>query len=180
MSQATLKYKHGSNRIQKYLVAFDFDQTLPVHRVYGKQSPPSKYIALFGGKSRIDMLAIFLQYLTQSHVKLVIISWNFQSVISDALQNLHLNSYFDAIYDRSEMIKNGGYDHGKANIMYLLSKQFNINKERCLMVDDCKRILPLCSHVCHTVHVKNERGITITEIKQIIKALNLTDKCSII
>eukprot|EP01084_Bolivina_argentea_P159610 277958_1 len=159
-----------------YLIAFDFDQTLSVNRVYRQPSSLSEYIELFGGEKRINLLSNLLSLLKESNIKIIIISWNSERIIKDTLKTINIYKYFDNIYDQWEMVKKGGFNHGKAKIIRSLNKKLNINKNNCIMVDDCKKVLQFCTDFCHIIHVQHKKGITINEINQITKLFNLSNQ----
>ena len=124
------------------LAAFDFDLTLSSFRVYGRRDF-SNLLMLFGGKERIDLLKEFFAFLDHHGVRIVIISWNFEGIISEALSALGLISHVHSIYDRRAMIINGGYEKGKHNIIEGLCRDWNLSRENVVLIDDSIEVLEL-------------------------------------
>lgn len=90
------------------LIGFDFDLTLSCFRVYGRahfESLPT----VFGGTERVALLRRYFVFLRQNSMRIIVISWNFEDIIQEALERLDLMQYVHSIYDREVMRKFGGY-----------------------------------------------------------------------
>merc|ERR1712124_146166 len=102
-----------------HLIAFDFDQTLSCVQVFTGEYRTAK--ELFGGESRVRLLDQFLSFLKQESARkgfkfrIIIISFNFRNTITRRLKELKMSHHFEAVYDRADVTKAGGYSKGKGN-----------------------------------------------------------------
>jgi hypothetical protein len=156
------------NKSSSVVVGFDFDLTLSCRRVYGRRDFDHLQDVLFGGTERIAELRQLFAFLVEHcGARIVVISWNFQDIIAEALAALELQCYVCSIYDRPSMKDHGGYRWGKRNIMNALSVKWKIPKENMLFVDDSHEVLDNMS--CQTVWIQNAAGITPTEMQLVAR-----------
>ena len=163
------------NSIQR-MVCFDFDLTLSSHRVYGRRDFDRLVSMLFGGEKRVSLLREFFSFLSLEHnVRIVVISWNFEDIILDALEAVGLSTYVHKVFDRPHLIAHGGYQIGKRNIVEGLCKTWSFSSDQVVFVDDSAEVLRDMS--CHTVWVQTGKGIQLREMKRISNALGLVFHC---
>lgn len=156
------------------MIGFDFDLTLSCLRVYGR-THFDRLESLFGGPDRIELLRRFFAFLTdRDAVRIVVVSWNAEDVISEALERLGLRRYVHSIYDRRRMIERGGYRTGKGSILHELRTEWNLRDDDVVFVDDCREVFD--SMDCRTVWVQGKAGMTIVSMKLAANKLGLTFK----
>jgi beta-phosphoglucomutase-like phosphatase (HAD superfamily) len=156
----------------RLLLGLDFDLTLTCHRVYGKKDFHRMIPYIWGGKERITRLQTFFQALMDNNVRIVIVSWNFEDIVRDALNMAGLLRYIHSIYDRGSVISHGGYQRGKENLLKTFSHSCGIPLERMVFVDDSPDVL---QHItcCQTVLVEEAKEITPREMQRIARALDI-------
>ena len=116
------------------------------------------------------LLRRYFAFLRQNSMRIIVISWNFEDIIQEALERLDLMQYVHSIYDREAMQKFGGYRHGKAGIVADLCRRWRIELTRAVFVDDGREILQEMK--CHTVWVK-EAGMLLAHVHQAANMLGL-------
>lgn len=154
------------------LIGFDFDLTLSCFRVYGR----TQFHCLpriFGGDERVALLQRYFAFLSRHNVRIVVISWNFEAIIREALESLELMLYVHSIYDRGVIKEQGGYRDGKGSIISALRKAWSIPKSRTVFVDDSHEILERVT--CNTVWV-NESGMVLVHMRSAADKLGLDFK----
>lgn len=169
MKLTTADRREGGAR-PLYLVGFDFDLTLSCVRVYGRRHF-DQMSALFGGRERIALLRTFMAFLVHHRVRIVVISWNFEQIIHEALTALGLVDLVHSIYDRRSMVAHGGYSLGKKNIVNELCMLSTLSKENVVFVDDDSEIL--ANMDCKTVCVNEAAGMTLRDMQLVAAKMNL-------
>lgn len=151
------------------LIGFDFDLTLSCFRVYGTAHFDS-LTTMFGGSERVALLHRYFAFLRQNRIRIIVISWNFEAIIKEALARLDLMQYVHSIHDREVMRNFGGCRLGKAGIVADLCRRWHIEQTRVVFVDDGHEILEEMK--CHTVWVK-EAGMLLAHMQQAADMLGL-------
>ena len=116
------------------------------------------------------LLQRYFAFLRQNRMRIIVISWNFEDIIREALERLDLIQYVHSIYDREVMRKFGGYRHGKAGIVGDLCIRWHVELTKVVFVDDGHEILQEMK--CHTVWVK-ETGMILSHMQQAADMLGL-------
>lgn len=151
------------------LIGFDFDLPLSCFRVYGRSHFDS-LSTIFGGAERVALLQRYFDFLRQNRIRITVISWNFEDIISEALERLDLMHYIHSIHDREVMRNFGGYRQGKSGIVADLCRRWHIELTRAVFVDDGREILE--EMTCYTVWVK-EAGMLRGHMQQAADMLGL-------
>jgi len=156
-----------------HLLGLDFDLTITTERVYGMRNF-DRLPSLFGGHDRLDLLRGFLHRVRNAGCGVLVVSWNFTNIISEALEGVGLAHLVDSIFDRRWVQRFGGFKKGKGRLMRALLLQLGLNADSAVFVDDVPEIL---SHMpCGTRHVAEEQGMTAVDIDAVYELLQLKPK----
>mmetsp|Transcript_110922 Transcript_110922/g.324472 ORF Transcript_110922/g.324472 Transcript_110922/m.324472 type:complete len:215 (+) Transcript_110922:75-719(+) len=153
------------------VVFFDFDSTLTIPqyiqraRKYALADNPPLFAAMseeevfanFGGRERVERLAMMLQRLQQKGVELFIVSLGFTQAIQAHLSKVGLAGFFpaDSVYGQDSPML-AAVHHRKAWLITRLLERHGWPPERALFVDDDDRHISLCKKLqacpCLKVH----------------------------
>lgn len=173
-------YKLGQLTPSSKVLVSDFDLTITSQRIYGRRDF-AHLPKLFGGQERINLLHRFFEHLKSHGVVIFIASWNFDTFIRESLSKVHIHhgpplcSFIDGVLDRPHVEANGGFEHGKQNLVAQLIQENSLNAANVVVVDDTDEHLEGMSVPCKTLQVPGTEGMSIADMQAVCNLLGLPD-----
>eukprot|EP01084_Bolivina_argentea_P305075 526989_1 len=172
--------ENNSDDLDIKLIIYDFDQTITNEHLYHKLNggqedelnklSDEQLLEIFGGKERVQRLKQHFERIHTTSCELLILSFNYKSVIQNALQRMGLLPFFDpntSIVGRGSELLTNTANQLKSECISKLKSNKQLNNRQILFIDDDNTNIEQCKSLCVSILINEQNGMSDTHMRDI-------------